>query len=121
MAPTPSAPRSGPGLHRRFRGNAPRCRQAPLLAAGCQILKTVAGRVSTEVDAGLGFHTQATLAGARKLIAMCQQAGGETSVRDIQDGQQLATALSLALPTCCLVATMQESSMPPTWTTSMRR
>src|SRR5580692_449432 len=44
---------------------------------GCEILKTVPGRVSTEVDAGLSFDTEATLAKARKLIGMYQQAGIE--------------------------------------------
>jgi len=32
---------------------------------GCEILKIVPGRVSTEVDAGLSFDTEATLAKAR--------------------------------------------------------
>jgi transaldolase len=44
---------------------------------GCEILKTVPGRVSTEVDAGLSFDTEGTLAKARKLIGMYQQAGVE--------------------------------------------
>ena len=42
---------------------------------GCEILKIVPGRVSTEVDAGLSFDTEGTLAKARKLIAMYQEAG----------------------------------------------
>jgi transaldolase len=42
---------------------------------GYEILKIVPGRVSTEVDAGLSFDTEGTLAKARKLIGMCQQAG----------------------------------------------
>src|ERR1700686_1917237 len=42
---------------------------------GCEILKTVPGRVSTEVDAGLSFDTEATLAKARKLIGMYKTAG----------------------------------------------
>ena len=42
---------------------------------GCEILKIVPGRVSTEVDAGLSFDTEATLAKARKLIGMYKQAG----------------------------------------------
>src|SRR6516165_7156796 len=42
---------------------------------GCEILKIVPGRVSTEVDAGLSFDTEGTLAKARKLIGMYQQAG----------------------------------------------
>src|SRR6201998_4757772 len=42
---------------------------------GCEILKVVPGRVSTEVDAGLSFDTEATLAKARKLMGMYQQEG----------------------------------------------
>jgi transaldolase len=44
---------------------------------GCEILKTVPGRVSTEVDAGLSFDTEGTLAKARKLIGMYKKAGIE--------------------------------------------
>ena len=42
---------------------------------GCEILKIVPGRVSTEVDAGLSFDTEGTLAKARKLMGMYQEAG----------------------------------------------
>src|SRR5690348_4353627 len=35
---------------------------------GCEILKVVPGRVSTEVDAGLSFDTAGTLAKAYRLI-----------------------------------------------------
>ena len=42
---------------------------------GCEILKIVPGRVSTEVDAGLSFDTEGTLAKARRLIELYQQAG----------------------------------------------
>jgi transaldolase len=42
---------------------------------GCEILKAVPGRVSTEVDAGLSFDTEAMVAKARKLIGMYQSAG----------------------------------------------
>jgi transaldolase len=42
---------------------------------GCEILKIVPGRVSTEVAARLSFDTEATLAKARKLIGMYEQAG----------------------------------------------
>ena len=45
------------------------------VAFGCEILKIVPGRVSTEVDAGLSFDTAATLAKARKLIGMYEKAG----------------------------------------------
>jgi transaldolase len=44
---------------------------------GCEILKIVPGRVSTEVDAGLSFDTAGTLAKARKLIGMYKKAGIE--------------------------------------------
>jgi len=42
---------------------------------GCEILKHVRGRVSTEVDAGLSFDVNSTLAKARRLIELYQQAG----------------------------------------------
>ena len=42
---------------------------------GREILKIVPGRVSTEVDAGLSFDTEATLAKARKLIGLYEKAG----------------------------------------------
>jgi transaldolase len=42
---------------------------------GREILKVVPGRVSTEVDAGLSFDTEGTLAKARKLIGMYKAAG----------------------------------------------
>ena len=42
---------------------------------GCDILKHVKGRVSTEVDAGLSFDVEGTLAKARRLIELYQQAG----------------------------------------------
>src|SRR4051794_13044117 len=42
---------------------------------GREILKIVPGRVSTEVDAGLSFDTEKTLAKARKLIGMYEEAG----------------------------------------------
>jgi transaldolase len=42
---------------------------------GREILKVVPGRVSTEVDAGLSFDRDATLAKARKLIGLYEQAG----------------------------------------------
>jgi transaldolase len=46
-----------------------------LINFGCEILKLVPGRVSTEVDAALSFDTEATLAKARKLIGMYEDAG----------------------------------------------
>jgi len=44
---------------------------------GCEILKIIPGRVSTEVDARLSFDTQATLDKARKLIALYKDRGVE--------------------------------------------
>jgi transaldolase len=43
--------------------------------AGQEILKIVPGRVSTEVDARISFDTEATLARARKLIALYEEDG----------------------------------------------
>src|SRR6516165_1894304 len=45
--------------------------------SGREILKIVPGRVSTEVDAGLSFDTEGTVAKARKLIGMYKEAGVE--------------------------------------------
>src|SRR5260370_1104472 len=42
---------------------------------GCEILKIVAGRVSTEVDASYSFDTEATIAKARGLIDLYKMAG----------------------------------------------
>ena len=42
---------------------------------GCEILKIVPGRVSTEVDARLSFDTEATVAKAHRLIALYDNAG----------------------------------------------
>lgn len=42
---------------------------------GCEILKIIPGRVSTEVDARLSFDTEATVAKAKKLIALYQARG----------------------------------------------
>src|SRR5262245_13668526 len=46
-----------------------------LVTFGCEILKVVPGRVSTEVDAGLSFDTEGTLAKAHRLIDLYQKAG----------------------------------------------
>jgi transaldolase len=46
-----------------------------LVRFGREILKVVPGRVSTEVDARLSFDTPATLARARRLIALYEAAG----------------------------------------------
>ena len=45
------------------------------VAFGGEILKIVPGRVSTEVDARLSFDTEASLAKARHLIDLYEQAG----------------------------------------------
>lgn len=45
------------------------------VAIGGEILKLIPGRVSTEVDARLSFDTQATIAQARRLVALYADAG----------------------------------------------
>ncbi|HEX5099269.1 MAG TPA: transaldolase family protein, partial [Polyangiaceae bacterium] len=42
---------------------------------GCEILKIVPGRVSTEVDATLSFDVQGSIAKARRFIELYEQAG----------------------------------------------
>jgi transaldolase len=42
---------------------------------GCEILKIVPGRISTEVDAALSFDTHGTIRKARRLIALYEEAG----------------------------------------------
>ena len=46
-----------------------------LVNFGCEILKIIPGRVSTEVDASLSFDVEGSLAKARKLIGMYAEAG----------------------------------------------
>lgn len=46
-----------------------------LILFGCEILKIVPGRVSTEVDARLSFDTEATLEKARYLIGLYKSVG----------------------------------------------
>ena len=46
-----------------------------LVRFGCEILKTIPGRVSTEVDARLSFDTAATVARARRLMALYEAQG----------------------------------------------
>jgi len=41
-----------------------------IVAIGCEVLKHVPGRISTEVDARLSFDTAATIEKARKLIGL---------------------------------------------------
>lgn len=43
--------------------------RAVLVTFGCEILKIIPGRVSTEVDARLSFDTQATIAEAQRIIS----------------------------------------------------
>jgi transaldolase len=45
------------------------------VAIGCEILKIVPGKVSTEVDARLSFDTQASIAKAHRLIELYEAAG----------------------------------------------
>jgi transaldolase len=45
-----------------------------LVSFGCEILKIVPGRVSTEVDAGLSFDAEGTLARAKRLVGLYQKA-----------------------------------------------
>ena len=45
------------------------------VAIGCEILKLIPGRVSTEVDARLSFDTQATINRAHRLVAFYEDAG----------------------------------------------
>ncbi len=45
------------------------------VAIGYEILQIIPGRISTEVDARLSFDTDATIAKARKLIAMYEEKG----------------------------------------------
>ena len=46
-----------------------------LVRFGCEILATIPGRVSTEVDARLSFDTAATVARARRIMALYQAEG----------------------------------------------
>jgi transaldolase len=46
-----------------------------LVNFGCEILKIIPGRVSNEVDASLSFDVEGSLAKARKLVAMYDEAG----------------------------------------------
>jgi len=46
-----------------------------MVSFGREILKVVPGRVSTEIDAGLSFDTQRSIAKAHRLIAMYEASG----------------------------------------------
>lgn len=45
------------------------------VSIGCEILQVIPGLISTEVDARLSYHTEATVAKARKLIALYEAEG----------------------------------------------
>ena len=49
-----------------------------LVRFGCEILNTIPGRVSTEVDARLSFNTVATITRAERLVELYQAAGIHT-------------------------------------------
>lgn len=51
------------------------CSDLLAVAIGCEILKIIPGRISTEVDARLSFDTRATIDKARRLIALYSEAG----------------------------------------------
>jgi len=51
------------------------CLDRLLVNFGCEILKLIPGRVSTEVDAALSFDVEGTIAKARRLVAMYEDAG----------------------------------------------
>ncbi|SIP90715.1 transaldolase [Aeromonas sp. RU39B] len=46
-----------------------------IVAIGCEVLKHIPGRISTEVDARLSFDTEATVAKARRLIRLYAEQG----------------------------------------------
>ncbi|SIP90998.1 transaldolase [Aeromonas sp. RU39B] len=46
-----------------------------IVAIGCEVLKHIPGRISTEVDARLSFDTEATVAKARRLIKLYAEQG----------------------------------------------
>ena len=51
------------------------CSDKLAVAIGCEILKIIPGRISTEVDSRLSFDTEATIAKARILIGLYAEAG----------------------------------------------
>ena len=68
IADNRSSSLTGPALHRKVIDDL-------LIAFGCEILKIVPGRVSTEVDARLSFDIQATIEKARYLIGLYEKLG----------------------------------------------
>jgi transaldolase len=59
----------------RAHGKADAAMERLFVNFGREILKHIAGRVSTEVDASLSFNTEGTLAKARRLIELYAEAG----------------------------------------------
>jgi len=63
----------------QFPGDRPARREAGMdrliVKFGCEILRVVPGRVSTEVDAALSFDTAATIAKAHRLVDLYEEAG----------------------------------------------
>ncbi|HVL35959.1 MAG TPA: transaldolase [Burkholderiales bacterium] len=59
----------------RARGDIPAAMDALFVQFGVEILKHVAGRVSTEVDARLSFDAEASAARARRLIDLYERSG----------------------------------------------
>jgi transaldolase len=57
-----------------------------LVRFGCEILATIPGRVSTEVDARLSFDTQATVVRAKRIMALYEAQGVK---REINFGLRL--------------------------------
>lgn len=55
------------------------CMDKLAVGFGEKILETIPGRVSTEVDAHLSYDTEASIAKARRLIALYEQAGIDKS------------------------------------------
>jgi transaldolase len=60
---------------RQARGEIPEAMDMLFVLFGAEILKHVAGRVSTEVDARLSFDTGKSIAKARRFIELYEQAG----------------------------------------------
>jgi transaldolase len=74
---------------------------ALLVRFGCEILRHVPGRVSTEVDARLSFDTQATVAKGKQLVALYNAQGIDTKrllikVASTWEGIQAAALLEAA-------------------------
>ena len=74
---------------------------ALLVRFGCEILKHVPGRVSTEVDARLSFDTQATVAKGKQLVALYNAQGIDNKcllikVASTWEGIQAAALLEAA-------------------------